>query len=273
MGTIDGHVAFITGAARGQGRAHAVRLAQAGADIVAVDICSQIGSVPYPMATRADLDETAALVEKAGRDVLPYVADVRDTGSIRSALEEALSTFGRIDIVVANAGIGIVGDTDDVGDEVAWDDVVGVNMTGVWNTVRIVVPALLDGGRGGSVVMISSTSGVKGTLNKHAADFAYTAAKHGVIGLMKAYALALAPHSIRVNAVLPGGVASPMLINDHVERYFTENPELKGAFGNPLPVDLLSTEDIAEAVAWLVSPSARYLTGVALPVDAGFVVQ
>jgi SDR family mycofactocin-dependent oxidoreductase len=273
MGTIDGHVAFITGAARGQGRAHAVRLARAGANIVAVDICSQIPSVPYPMASKSDLDETAALVEKVGREVLPCVADVRDASSLAHTVDDAISAFGRIDIVVANAGIGIVGDTDDVGDEVAWDDVVGVNMTGVWNTVRVAVPALMEGGRGGSVVMISSTSGLKGTLNKHPADLAYTAAKHGVIGLMKAYALALAPHSIRVNAVLPGGVATPMLINDHVDRYFTAHPELKGAFGNPLPIDHLSPDDIAEAVAWLVSPGARYVTGVALPVDAGFVAR
>jgi SDR family mycofactocin-dependent oxidoreductase len=273
MGVVDGQVAFITGAARGQGRAHAVRLAHEGADIVAVDICEPIATIPYPMATEADLEETARLVEAEGRRIIARRADVRDASALAAVVADGVERFGRLDIVVANAGIAPIGGDGSVADDQVWQDVIGVNMTGVWNTVRVSTAAIIAGGRGGSIVLTSSTAGLKGGMNRDAGDFAYTASKHGVVGLMRSFALGLAPHSIRVNTVLPTGVSTPMLMNDAVEAFMGANPELAADFKNPLPVDMITAEDVADAVLWLVSPAAKYVTGVALPVDAGFTAR
>jgi SDR family mycofactocin-dependent oxidoreductase len=269
MGTLDGKVALITGAARGQGRAHAVRLASEGANIIAVDLCDQIASVPYPMATPDDLAATVKLVEDTGAQTVAIQADVRDREGLRTALQAGLDEFGRLDIVVANAGIApMLGGTD------GWRDVIDVNLTGVHHTVEVALPTMIEQGDGGSIVLISSAAGLVGIGGGDAGSIGYTAAKHGVVGLMRAYANHLAPHSIRVNSVHPTGVDTPMINNEFTRGWLQQmiaETDTPPDMGNALPVQMLEPEDIANAVAWLVSDAARYITGVALPVDAGFV--
>lgn len=276
MGQLDGKVAFITGAARGQGRSHAVRLAAQGADIVAIDICTDIPEVSYPLATASDLAETAALVEKEGRRVLTRQADVRDFHQLRAAADEAISEFGRIDVVVANAGVaGMVTDFEDqdwLGQ--AWEAVIGVNLTGVWNTVRATAPAMIDAGRGGSIVLISSTAGLKGLgARGQIGNEAYGASKHGVVGLMRSFANALAHHSIRVNTIHPTGVRTAMIENEAMEHFLAAFPDAVGTLTNLLPVEVLEANDISDAVVFLASDAAKYITGVTLPVDAGFTAK
>jgi len=268
MGILDGKVAFITGAARGQGRAHALKLAAEGADIIAVDLCEQIEGVPYPLASPEDLDTTVELVTEAGGRIAARRADVRDRGALKSALAEGMAELGRLDIVIANAGIApMLG-------ERAWQDVIDVNLTGVYHTVDVAMRPLIKQGEGGSVVLTSSVAGLVGIGAPIAGSIGYTAAKHGVVGLMRAYANFLAPYNIRVNSVHPAGVDTPMIDNDFTRSWLegmaqqeTGGPDLT----NALPVQTLQTEDVANAVLWLVSDAARYITGVALPVDAGFV--
>jgi SDR family mycofactocin-dependent oxidoreductase len=272
MGVVEGQVAFITGAARGQGRSHAVKFAQEGADIIALDICEQIESVPYPMSSEDDLEETVRLVEKEGRRIVAIKADVRDADAVKKVVDEGVQTFGRLDVVVANAGISPVGD-DGTTDIPIWNDAIAVNLTGVWNTVRMSAPAIIEGGRGGSITLISSTAGMKGMMFLNAGDFAYTASKHGVVGLMRSYAMGLAKYSIRVNTIHPSGVATPMLLNPAVDAFLEANPAAFDNFKNPLPVEMLDAEDISNAIVWLASPAARYVTGVMLPVDAGYTAQ
>jgi SDR family mycofactocin-dependent oxidoreductase len=269
MGSLAGKVAFITGAARGQGRAEAVRLASEGANIIAVDICEQIASVPYPMATSDDLAATVKLVEDTGARIVAREADVRDLESLRTALQAGLDEFGRLDIVVANAGIAPM-----LGGGQAWRDVVDVNLTGVYHTVEVAIPAMVEQGDGGSIVLISSAAGLIGIGGGDPGSLGYTAAKHGVVGLMRACANHLAPHSIRVNSVHPTGVNTPMINNEFtrqwLEKVMTES-ETPPDWGNAMPVDAIEPEDVAAAVAWLVSDDARYVTGVTLPVDAGLI--
>ncbi|BBX22195.1 3-ketoacyl-ACP reductase [Mycolicibacter terrae] len=268
MGSLDGKVAFITGAARGQGRAHAVRLAGEGADIIAVDLCDQIASVPYPMATPDDLAATVKLVEDTGARIVAATADVRDQPALTAALQAGIDALGRLDIVVANAGIAPMAAAD------GWGDVIDVNLTGVYHTIEAAIPALTAHGDGGSIVLISSAAGLAGIGSHDAGAIGYTAAKHGLVGLMRVYANLLAPQSIRVNSVHPAGVDTPMINNDYTRGWLAELTARTGAppdMGNALPVQVLQSEDIANAVAWLVSEAARYITGVALPVDAGFV--
>lgn len=268
MGSLDGKVAFITGAARGQGRAHALALAGAGADIIAVDICEQIPSVPYPLATPEDLAETVALVESAGARIVARRADVRDRSALKTALAEGISTLGRLDVVIANAGIAPMTGED------AWRDVLDVNLTGAYHTVDVAMRPLIKQGDGGSVVLTSSVAGLVGIGAPIAGSLGYTAAKHGMVGLMRAYANFLAQFNIRVNSVHPAGVDTPMIDNDFT-RAWLEGLSQQDVGGpdmtNALPVRTLQAEDIANAVLWLVSDAARYVTGVALPVDAGFV--
>jgi SDR family mycofactocin-dependent oxidoreductase len=262
MGTLDGKVAFVTGAARGQGRAHAVKLASEGADVIAVDLCDQIASVPYPMATADDLAATVKLVEDAGGHIVAREADVRDRASLSTALRAGLDEFGHLDIVVANAG-------DD-----GWRDVIDVNLTGVHHTVEVAMPTMIEQGDGGAIVLISSAAGLVGIGGADPGSIGYTAAKHGVVGLMRAYANHLARHSIRVNSVHPTGVNTPMINNEFTRQWLaqiTAEADVPPDMGNALPVQVLEPDDIAEAVAWLVSDAARYVTGVTLPVDAGFV--
>ncbi|BBY79031.1 mycofactocin-coupled SDR family oxidoreductase [Mycolicibacterium pulveris] len=267
MGSLDGKVAFITGAARGQGRAEAVKLASEGAHIIAVDICAQIGSVPYPLATADDLALTVKLVEDTGARIVARQADVRDQAGLASALQSGVDELGRLDIVVANAGIAPMQSGAD-----GWRDVIDVNLTGVHHTVEVAIPTLVEQGEGGSIVLTSSVAGLIGVGSDDPGAIGYVAAKHGIVGLMRIYANLLAQHSIRVNSVHPAGVDTPMINNEATRQWLGSIAEkTPQEMGNALPVQVLQAEDIANAVAWLVSDSARYVTGVALPVDAGSV--
>jgi SDR family mycofactocin-dependent oxidoreductase len=269
MPSLAGKVAFITGAARGQGRAEAVRLAGDGAHIIAVDLCDQIASVPYPMARADDLAATVKLVEDTGARIVAAQADVRDREGLRTALQAGLEEFGRLDIVVANAGIAPM----QSGPE-GWRDVIDVNLTGVHHTVDVAKPTMIEQGEGGSIVLTSSAAGLAGIGSDDAGAIGYTAAKHGVVGLMRVYANLLAQQNIRVNSVHPSGVDTPMINNEFTRGWLAKmvsEANTPPDMGNALPVQVLQPEDIADAVAWLVSDQARYITGVALPVDAGFI--
>ncbi|MGV0792599.1 mycofactocin-coupled SDR family oxidoreductase [Mycolicibacterium sp. XJ1819] len=267
MSALTGKVAFITGAARGQGRAEAVRLAADGADVIAVDICDQIESVPYPLATADDLAATVKMVEETGARIVAQQADVRDQDALATALRAGLDEFGRLDIVIANAGIAPMQSGSN-----GWRDVIDVNLTGVHHTVEVAIPTLVEQGSGGSVVLTSSVAGLIGVGSDDPGALGYVAAKHGIVGLMRIYANLLAPHSIRVNSVHPTGVDTPMINNDATRAWLGSIAEkTPQEMGNALPVQVLQPEDIANAVAWLVSDEARYVTGVALPVDAGSV--
>ena len=266
---LAGQVAFITGAARGQGRAEALRLAADGADIIAIDLCDQIDSVPYPLSTPDDLAATVKLVEDAGGRIVAVQADVRDEQALRAALQTGVDRFGRLDIVVANAGIAPMQSGPD-----GWRDVVDVNLTGAHHTVEAAIPIMVAQGDGGSIVLISSAAGLIGVGGGDRGSLGYTAAKHGVVGLMRAYANFLAPHSIRVNTIHPTGVDTPMINNEFTRgwlKHIAEELNAPTDFSNALPVQVIQSEDVANAVAWLVSDQARYITGVTLPVDAGIV--
>jgi len=272
---LEGKVAFITGAARGQGRSHAVRLARDGADILAVDICADTPSIDYPNATWAELDETAQLVEAEGRKVVALKADVRDLAGLQKAFDEGMSSLGRVDIVLANAGIVRLGDG---GDPAAvWSDIIATNLTGAWNTVSVALPTLRSGGAGGCIVITSSTAGLRASPGSGVGQVAYTAAKTGLVGLMKQLAVTLAPESIRVNSVHPTGVKSGMTMNEAMMTLAIQAAEggdnSISAMQNAMPIDILEPEDISDAVAFVVSDQAKWITGVALPVDAGFCVR
>ncbi len=267
MSKLEGKVAFITGAARGQGRSHAIRLAQEGADIIAVDICEQIDSVPYPMATPDDLAETAKQVEALDRRIFTQQADVRDEGALKAAFDAGVAALGPVGIVLANAGIAPMSLREPRN---AWQDVIDVNLTGVFNTVETAIPSMVERGQGGAIVLTSSTAGINGIGGPSRGGLGYTAAKHGVVGLMRTYANTLAPHSIRVNTVHPTGVNTPMVVNDAMQEFLAQDPSLSNALANALPVDMVEAVDISNAIVWLVSDDARYVTGVTLPVDAGF---
>jgi SDR family mycofactocin-dependent oxidoreductase len=268
MAGLTGKVAFITGAARGQGRAHAVRLAADGASIIAVDLCDQIASVPYPLSTPDDLAATVKLVEDTGARIVARQADVRDPAALAAALQAGLDEFGRLDIVVANAGIAPMQTGAD-----GWRDVIDVNLTGVHHTVEAAKPTMIAQGDGGSIVLISSAAGLAGVGSADAGSIGYAAAKHGLVGLMRVYANLLAPHSIRVNSVHPAGVDTPMINNEFTRQWMAKmlaDSPSPPDMGNALPVQVLTSEDVANAVAWLVSDQARYITGITLPVDAGY---
>jgi SDR family mycofactocin-dependent oxidoreductase len=271
MGRFDGKVAFISGAARGQGRSHAVRFAEEGADVIAVDICSDIASTGYPLGTAEDLKETVARVESLDRRIVASKADVRDFASLRSAFDAGVEALGRVDFVVCNAGITSILEVEDPAR--AFADVVGVNLTGVWNTVRAALPTLVDQGQGGSIVITSSTAGLKGIGGPTAGGEAYAASKHAVVGLMRSFATNYSPMSIRVNTVHPTGVNTPMINNERMAAILAEMPEVIGASANLMPVPVVEPADITNAVVWLCSDEARYVTGVSLPVDAGFTVK
>jgi SDR family mycofactocin-dependent oxidoreductase len=277
MARLEGKVAFVTGVARGQGRSHAVRLAEEGADIIGLDIASQIDTVPFPMGTSDELAETVAAVEALGRRIVAGQADVRDYDALKAALDDGVARFGRLDIVSANAGIVSFGRVEDL-TERAWQDMLDVNLTGVWHTVKAAIPHLRAAG-GGSIVITSSGAGLKGLPNTGH----YTAAKHGVVGLMRTLANELAPDMVRVNTVHPGSVDTAMIQNqatyhlflpDHDDGEITRE-EVLPAFRatNALPIPWVEPIDISNAVLFLASDEARYITGVTLPVDAGVLVK
>lgn len=270
MGQLEGKVAFITGAARGQGRSHAEALAALGADIVGIDICAQVPTVSYPMATPADMEETVLLVEKQGRRMLGLRADVRDLVAVRSAVADGLAEFGRIDIVVANAGVMAHSLPPYDNSEQAWKDSIDIMLTGVWNTLQATVPALIDGGRGGCIVITSSAAGLRAqTTERSGGADGYFAAKFGVLGLMKAYAGALAEHHIRVNSLHPCGVNTPMINNDFFPAWIQAHPKTATSAINALPVELVEPGDVTNALVYLVADTGRYVTGLAMTVDAG----
>jgi SDR family mycofactocin-dependent oxidoreductase len=268
---LEGKVAFITGAARGQGRAHALRLAAEGADILAVDICADIASMDYANATPGDLEETVKLVEDLGRRIIARPADIRDAAAIDETLDDGVAAFGRLDIVIANAGIVRLAKGGD--DRQVFRDIIDVNLIGTWNTVQAAIPHLINGGRGGSVVITSSSAGLRGTGSEVAGNQAYTASKRGLVGLMQVWANLLAPHSIRVNTIHPTGVATGMVMNDAMAALFAANDPGLATMQNALPIPILQPEDIANAVAFLVSDQAHFITGTAWPLDAGFTVR
>jgi len=268
-------VAFITGVARGQGRAHAVKLASREMNIIGLDICADIPSMDYPNATEDDLLATVKLVEAAGGEMVAVKGDVRSYDDLRRALALGLDRFGRVDVLLANAGIIRLspdGDRDQV-----WTDVIDVNLTGVWRTVEVVLPAIRAGGRGGSVVITSSSAGLKGTASDKAGAQAYTAAKRGLVGLMQVLANQHASEMIRVNTIHPTGVLSGMTQNPAMEALIAQaaagGKNAISQMQNALPIEILQPENIADAVAWLVSDEAAYVTGVQLPLDAGFAVR
>jgi SDR family mycofactocin-dependent oxidoreductase len=267
MGKLEGKVAFITGAARGQGRSHAVRLAQEGADIIASDICAQVATVEYPMATPEDLAETVRAVEALDRRIVAQQADVRDPAALKAVFDAGVAQLGPVDIVVANAGIAPMSMHERYE---AWQDVIDINLTGVFNTVETVIGSMIERGEGGAIVLTSSTAGINGIGGPTRGGLGYTASKHGVVGLMRSYANNLAPHRIRVNSVHPTGVRTPMVVNDVMAEFLAQDPSLSDALANALPVDMVEPVDISNAIVWLVSDDARYVTGVTLPVDAGF---
>jgi len=272
MGALEGQVALITGAARGQGRSHARTLAAAGADIIAIDVCAQLESVPYPMATPADLAQTVKEVEALGRHIVAVEADVRDPEAMVAATDSGVAQLGRLDIVVANAGI-ISSNSKQISRTQAFRDVVDVNLTGIFVTVEAARPHLIAGGRGGAIVLTSSLAGLRSL----GAGHGYTESKHGVVGLMRSLAIELAPQFIRVNSVHPTTVNTPMIMNEHVYRQFrpdlesptAEDAEKALATMNLIPIPYVEVTDISEAVLFLVGPTGRYITGVTLPVDAG----
>ncbi|MGW7018650.1 mycofactocin-coupled SDR family oxidoreductase [Streptomyces decoyicus] len=276
MGRVQGKVALITGAARGQGRSHAVRLAQEGAHIIASDICEEVGSTHYTLATRNDLDETRRLVENEGGKVLTISADVRKPEQLAAVVEAGLSDFGHIDIVCANAGIGSLGRAWELSDK-QWGDMLDVNLTGAWNTVRAVIPHMIEAGRGGSIVFTNSVAGTLGRPNMAH----YAASKHGLVGLMRSLANELAPYYIRVNSIHPGNVDTDMVQNDtgrklllpDVEKPTREEFAEAAAALSVIPVPWVESIDVSNAVLWLASEEARYVTGATLPVDAGAAIK
>lgn len=273
MGEFDNTVAVITGAARGQGRSHAVALAEQGADIIAVDICADLEAIPYALGTESELAETVQLVQAAGRKAVSVAADVRDLKGLQAGVRAGVDELGDIDVVVANAGVVAIGVTDPEAEPV-FNTIVDTNLKGVWHTLLATVPSIVRKGRGGSVVLVSSSQGLTGRGGDgSAAMFAYAASKHGVVGLMRSAANAYAPHKIRVNSIHPGGVATPMILNDFVVNRMLENPN--PALSQTLLPDapLVEAQDVTEAVLWLAGPRSRYITGAAIPVDAGHVAM
>ncbi|BBX06698.1 mycofactocin-coupled SDR family oxidoreductase [Mycolicibacterium aichiense] len=272
MGSLDGKVAFITGVARGQGRSHAIRLAEQGARIIGIDICADIPSNGYPMADRAELDETVELVEAKGGKMIAAVADVRDFHAVKAALDAGVEQFGRLDIVCANAGIATMSFRELTIDEELeqWTDVLNVNLVGAFHTAKAAIPHLLAGQRGGSIVFTSSTAGLRGFGGVQGGGLGYAASKHGLVGLMRTLSNALAPQSIRVNTVHPTAVRTMMAVNPAMTAFLENYPDGGPHLQNPMPVDLLEPEDISAAIAYLVSDEAKYVTGVTFPVDAGF---
>jgi SDR family mycofactocin-dependent oxidoreductase len=275
-GQFDGKVVFITGAARGQGRSHAVRFAEEGADVIAVDLCDQLDSVAYPMPDREDLDETVNLVEKTGRRIVAEQADVRDFERLKEVVATGVAELGRLDFVLANAGIFPAAGKQRL-DMSAFVDAIDVNLKGVYFTIEAALPAMLDHGNGGAIVITSSAAGFKSVsttfdMMSHGAA-GYTASKHGVIGVMRHYAMSLAEKNIRVNSVHPGGVVTPMIINEAMGMLIGDQPEFGEAQQPKLSMPPMDPSEVTDAIVYFCGHSGRHLTGVALPMDGGLTLK
>jgi SDR family mycofactocin-dependent oxidoreductase len=277
-GRVEGKVAFITGAARGQGRSHAVRLAEEGADIIAVDICGPVSSNPQiEPATIDDLAETADLVKRLNRRIVTAEVDVRDYDAVKATVDSGVEQLGRLDVICANAGIGNGGQTLDRTSETDWTDMIDVNLSGVWKTVKAAVPHLISQGQGGSIILTSSVGGLKAY--PHTGH--YIAAKHGVVGLMRTFAVELGQHSIRVNSVHPTNVNTPLFMNEGTMKLFRpdlENPgpqdlAVAAKFMHVLPIGWVESVDISNAVLFLASDESRYVTGLTMTIDAGSMLK
>jgi SDR family mycofactocin-dependent oxidoreductase len=273
VGRVENKVALVTGAARGQGRSHAIRLAEEGADIIAVDVCADIPGVPYAGGSAEDLAQTVKHVEALDRRIVASTADVRDYTALTAAVDAGVAELGRLDIVCANAGISTTPAPAHLMEEDIWQVMIDINLTGVWHTCKAAVPHLIAGGRGGAIVLTSSVAGLKAYGNiAH-----YVSAKHGVVGLMRTLATELAGHMIRVNSVHPTQVDTPMIMNDAMFKLFLPEAEAptREDFApasqqtNLMPIPWVESIDVSNAVLFLASDEARYVTGVTLPVDAG----
>jgi SDR family mycofactocin-dependent oxidoreductase len=262
-----GKVAFITGAARGQGRSHAVRLAREGADIIAVDALKDYDSIAYPMSTRENLDETIALVERTGQRIVAVRADVRELAELAAAVDHGVTEFGRLDVVIANAGVCSVQAWNEVTPEI-WRDTIDTNLTGVWNTMVATAPHLIEGG-GGSIIAISSAAGLKGL------PFygPYVAAKHAVVGLARSMANELSEYGIRVNTIHPAGVRTAMSAGLEMGDVLAAHPQLGPIFMNSLPMELVEPDDVSDAVLFLASDESKFITGLAMTVDGGNTIR
>jgi (+)-trans-carveol dehydrogenase len=275
-GRVEGKVAFITGAGRGQGRSHAVRLAEEGADIIAIDICHDVEGA-LPMATAEDLAETAKLVEALDRRIITRQADVRDLDAVKAAVDDGVAQLGRLDIVLASAGVAMMGGRTDKMKINSWTATIDINLTGLFNSARAAIPHLIEGGRGGAIVLTSSVGGERAMPNMSH----YVSAKHGVIGLMRSLAVELGEHNIRVNSVLPTNVNTPMFMNEGLFKMYRpdlENPgpdDIKSLaqLMHVLPIGWVEPVDVSNAILFLVSDEARYITGVELPVDGGTLLK
>jgi SDR family mycofactocin-dependent oxidoreductase len=267
VGSLQGRVAFVTGAARAQGRSHAVRLAREGADIIALDICASASdTLTYAPATPADLSETVRLVEAEGRKVLAREGDIRDDVALRQLVADGVEQFGRLDILVANAGVLGWGRVWELTDE-QWDTVIGVNLTGTWRTLRAAIPAMIEAGNGGSIVVVSSSAGLKATPgNGH-----YSASKHGLTALTNTLAIELGEYGIRVNSIHPYSVDTPMVEPEVMAQIFARHPGFLHSFP-PMPLQpkgFMSPDEVADVVVWLAGDGAGTLSGTQIHVDKG----
>jgi (+)-trans-carveol dehydrogenase len=272
VGSLTGKVAVITGAARGQGRSHALRLASEGADIIALDVCEDNATTRYSGGTEADLAETAAQIEKLDRRVVTAKADVRNYEQVETAIGKGVSELGRLDIVCANAGILSMGQLHELSED-SWLDMIDINLNGVWRTTKAATPHLIESGGGGSIIITASGAALHGVPNiGH-----YVAAKTGVIGLMRTLSIELAPHRIRANAISPTNVNSDMIQNDalyklylpHIESPTREQFAEAVSTTHPMGVPWVEPADVSAVVAFLASDESRYITGMQVPIMAG----
>jgi SDR family mycofactocin-dependent oxidoreductase len=275
-GSLDGRVAFVTGAARGQGRAHAARLAADGADVIAIDICRPISdTITYPAPTSEDLAETVRLVEAQGRKVLAREVDIRDLAALQQVVADGIEQFGRLDVVVANAGVLSWGRMFEMSEE-QWDTVIDVNLNGTWRTIRAAVPAMIEAGNGGSIVIVSSSAGTKATPgNGH-----YSASKHGLVAITNALAIEVGEFGIRVNSIHPYSIDTPMVEPEAMMEIFGKYPAFLHSF-KPMPYhpvnhdgkkglkEFMTPEEVSDVVAWLASDGSATISGSQIAVDRG----
>jgi SDR family mycofactocin-dependent oxidoreductase len=275
-GALDGRVAFVTGAARGQGRAHAVRLANEGADIIAIDICGPVSdTITYPAATSEELAETVRAVEAAGRKVLAREVDIRDLAALQQVVADGIEQFGRLDVLVANAGVLSWGRIFEMSEE-QWDSVIDVNLSGTWRTVRAAVPAMIEAGNGGSIIIVSSSAGIKATPgNSH-----YAASKHGLVGITNSLALEVGEFGIRVNSIHPYSIGTPMVEPEAMMEIFAKYPSYIHSF-KPMPLrpvnregkkglqEFMTPEEVSDVVAWLAGDGSATISGSQIAVDRG----